>query len=308
MQLRNVSGDNTGGPESAHRDRSRRLMIPQPIAEEGQQQQQQQHLRQDQTEKASQSIPIIGSSCEAHGSYASAFIDSMKNFFAPCVGAVDAASLYIGECRSSKYETYETNQQGGDNNNNVAEDVIMRLRQRNGAFNKQAAKQKRGETLEIPTHGMLLDDDDVSALSAHTLEEMERLRTVQNKRISNFHMSPPPKTNYRNNKSSSNNIIRPKSRHQKQQSAQSQHSTFGSFTNKKLWNIQQHHQSSPVFSSQNNGDLSICVSASDSSSSSEGIIEQGQGKKGRRGSCTSPSGWGKMEPTKEHRFKTHRVG
>mmetsp|Transcript_36520 Transcript_36520/g.36935 ORF Transcript_36520/g.36935 Transcript_36520/m.36935 type:complete len:307 (+) Transcript_36520:294-1214(+) len=306
MQLRNSSGENTGKHESTHRDRSKRLMIPQPIAEEGQQQQQQEHLRQDQTEKASQSIPIMG-----NGSYASSFINSMKNFFAPCVGAVDAASLYIGECRPSKYETYETNQQGGDNNNNVAEDVIMRLRQRNGAFTKQAVKQKRGETLEIPTHGMLLDDDDVSALSAHTLEEMERLRIAQqsNKRISNFHMSPPPKTkaNHRTNKSSSNNIIRPKSRHQKQQSAQSQHSTFGSFTNKKLWNIQQHHQSSPVFSSPNNGDLSICVSASDSSSSSEGIIEQGQEKKDRRGPAPPP-GWGKMESTKEHRFKTHRVG
>ena len=329
--------NNTGGPESAaaalppppHRDRSssnRRFTIPQPIAEEEQQQQQEQ-----QESQPGVPISIVGennNNYEAnhhHGSSASAFINSMKNIFAPCVGAVDAASLFMDECRPSKFDTCNTNQHAGggnniiinnnNNNNNVAEDVIMRLRERNGAFtttttttttSKQAMtnKQKRGKTLEIPTrHGMMFDDDDVSAISAHTLEEMELLRMAQKSKrggISNFHMSPPPTKIWRNsNTKNTNHIIRPKgSRYQHHQhhyqkqhptisttkksaaaasavQGQGQHNTspFGSFTDKQILKIQQHHQSSPVFTSH--GDLSICVSASESSSnsSSEGIID-----------------------------------
>jgi hypothetical protein len=299
-------GDNNTGPESApppHRDRSsRRFTIPQPIAEEEQQQEQQESQH-------GVSVIVGENNYEAHhGSSASAFINSMKNIFAPCVGAVDAASLFMDECRPSKFDTCNINQNVGgnynsnnnnnnNNNNNGAEDVIMRLRERNGAYTTKQAmhKQKRGETLEIPTHaGMMFDDDDVSAISAHTLEEMELLRMAQKSKrggISNFHMSPPPTKIWRN--SNTNHIIRPKSsRYQHHQHYQKQHPTisttkksaavvqgqgqhttspFGSFTNKQILKIQQHHQSSPVFTS--NGDLSICVSASESSSSSEGIVD-----------------------------------
>ena len=287
---------------------SRRFTIPQPIAEEEQQQQQQQ-----QQESQQHGFPIIveETNYEAHqhhhgSSSASAFINSVKNIFAPCVGAVDAASLFMDDCRPSKFDTWNTNQHvGGDNNNiinndNIAEDVIMRLRERNGAYTSKQAmnRQKRGKTLEIPTHsGMMFDDDDVSAISAHTLEEMELLRMAQKSKrgagISNIHMSPPPTEIWRNSNTSTNNILRAKSsRYQHHQQYQKQHPTisttkkstaavvqgqgqqhttspFSSFTNKQILKIQQHHQSSPVFSS--NGDLSICVSASESSS--EGIID-----------------------------------
>ena len=289
---------------------SRRFTIPQPIAEEEQQQQQQQQ------ESQQHGFPIIveETNYEAHqhhhgSSSASAFINSVKNIFAPCVGAVDAASLFMDDCRPSKFDTWNTNQHvGGGNNNiinndNIAEDVIMRLRERNGAYTSKQAmnRQKRGKTLEIPTHsGMMFDDDDVSAISAHTLEEMELLRMAQKSKrgagISNIHMSPPPTEIWRNSNTSTNNILRAKSsRYQHHQQYQKQHPTisttkkstaavvqgqgqqhttspFSSFTNKQILKIQQHHQSSPVFSS--NGDLSICVSASESSSSSgEGIID-----------------------------------
>jgi hypothetical protein len=322
-------GDNNTGPESApHRDRdrsSRRFTIPQPIAEEEQQQEQQEYQQQG-------SPIIVGENNDEahyhHGSSASAFINSMKNIFAPCVGAVDAASLFMDECQPSKFDTCNTNQHvGGDNNinndnnnnnnnNNIAEDAIMRLRERNGAYTSKQAmtRQKRGETLEIPTHsGMMFDDDDVSAISAYTLEEMELLRMAQKSKrggISNFHMSPPPTKIWRNSNTNTNHIIRPKSsRYQHHQHYQKQHPTisttkksaavvqgqqttspFGSFTNKQIFKIQQHHQSSPVFTS--NGDLSICVSASESSSSSEGIIDDMVG----------------LQEKHQQDEKTHRVG
>ncbi|OEU21085.1 hypothetical protein FRACYDRAFT_234711 [Fragilariopsis cylindrus CCMP1102] len=254
---------------------SRRFTIPQPIAEEEQQQQQQQQ------ESQQHGFPIIveETNYEAHqhhhgSSSASSFINSVKNIFAPCVGAVDAASLFMDDCRPSKFDTWNTNQQ---------------------AMNRQ----KRGKTLEIPTHsGMMFDDDDVSAISAHTLEEMELLRMAQKSKrgagISNIHMSPPPTEIWRNSNTSTNNILGPKSsRYQHHQQYQKQHPTisttrkstaavvqgqgqqhttspFSSFTNKQILKIQQHHQSSPVFSS--NGDLSICVSASESSSSSDDMV------------------------------------
>ena len=123
--------------------RGRNFTIPQPIAEE--QQQSQLESSAEETDKKS--------------SPAAALIDSVKQFFAPCVGAVDAASLYIGDCRTSKDSDVI------DQGENVAEDVIMRLRERNGGFRQQNMK-RRSETLEIPTHGMLFDDDDVSAISS----------------------------------------------------------------------------------------------------------------------------------------------
>ena len=90
---------------------SRRFTIPQPIAEEEQQQQQQQQ------ESQQHGFPIIveETNYEAHqhhhgSSSASAFINSVKNIFAPCVGAVDAASLFMDDCRPSKFDTWNTNQ------------------------------------------------------------------------------------------------------------------------------------------------------------------------------------------------------
>lgn len=281
---------------SSHRDRSRKLRIPQSIAEE------------DQQHNNSQHIPIIETGCEGPSSAAVAFIDSIKSFFAPCVGVVDAASLFIGECRSSKYGTYDTNQQGGvddktkkknsntNTNNAVANDVIMRLRERNGAFGyHQGVKhQNRSKTLDIPTDGILFDDDDVSAISAHTLEEMERLRIAQIKGFASFHLSPPSNRKYgkrqqqqKSLQSSSNNTsIRSNNlrQHPRQQSTRSHHTTntFGPFLN----------NMASTFSSQigkdavsNDDDYnyeesaSICVSTSESSSGSDGIIAQRRPKK-----------------------------
>jgi hypothetical protein len=93
-------------------------------------------------------------------------MESVSKMFAPCVGVVDAASFFIGNCRFGKepYESY-----GGD--------AAQRLRGHPGIH---AVPQKRqGETLEIPANSGF--DDDVSAISAHTLEEMERLRLAQQK-------------------------------------------------------------------------------------------------------------------------------
>ena len=275
--------------------RSRNFTIPQPIAEEEQLQ--------------PHDEPATGE-YDAQESPAAAFVDSVKKFFAPCVGVVDAASVLIGECRPklSKYDTCDPNQQP----DNVADDVIMRLRERNGGFAQQSVR-RRSETLEIPTHGMLFDDDDVSAISSHTLEEMERLRQVQNRRLSNtnFHMSP--NMHYSNYKSTTSNTTRPRrpsaKPSQQQATAISYHakkaiSYHAAFTNKQLWNTQHSPVPTRTTYATYNGDLSICVSASDSSSS-EGI-EQGK----EEVACVytaPPASWGRTAG-KNQDYETHRVG
>jgi hypothetical protein len=271
MQESNIPGGGTTSRDNnidSHRGRN--FTIPQPIAEEEQQ--------LPQLESA------VGET-DTKESPAAAFIDSVKKFFAPCVGAVEDASLYIGECRPSHLNSCETNEQG----ENIAEDVIMRLRERNGGF-RQSMK-RRSETLEIPSHGMLFDDDDVSAISSHTLEEMERLRMAQNSRLSNFHMSPS--NNYNNSESSATNIMRPKP---------------GDLlvpqkvgTCEQAWNTKNSSATNETAESTN--ELAICVSASDSSSS------QGneQPKEDVPRATSSAPSWGR-KAEKDEGLKTHRVG
>lgn len=237
-------GSKVGGAGSREKtpdsQRGRHFTIPHPIAEEEQQ--------QPQSSSDSQSIQPAG------------FIDSMKKFFAPCVGAVDAASVYIEECQPSKYETCDLNQQ-----DNVADDVIMRLRERNGGIGQHGGK-RRNDTLEIPTNGILFDDDDVSAISAHTLEEMERLRIqmAQNNKLMNFQMSP--------------NRISTKAVSQHSRGAEKAPDAF------------------------NEGNLSICVSASDSSSS-QGVEENMGSPQFRK----FPPTWSN-EIGKDQDFKIRPVG
>ena len=248
MQDANNPAGATGARENtAESNRGRNFTIPQPIAEEDQQIQQ---LESSAAETLNRTPS------------AAALIDSVKQFFAPCVGAVDAASVYIGNCRPSDEDP---NGQG----ENIAEDVIMRLRKKHGGFHEQNVK-RRSELLEIPTHGVLFDDDDVSAISAHTLEEMERLRLAQQGKLSNFQMSPAPI--YSNTESAASNIMRP---------------------------IQKKFASKAATPDGNN-DISICVSVSDSSS------EQGM-KEEKSPETTAPPAWG-SKAGKDMDFKTHRVG
>jgi len=257
--------------------RGRNFTIPQPIAEEEQQQQQIESGMEETDTKVSP---------------AAVFIYSIKKFFAPCVGAVDAASLFIGECRPSNLDSCDPNEQG----ENVAEDVIMRLRERNGGFKQQTLK-RRNETLEIPTHGMLFDDDDVSAISSHTLEEMERLRMAQNSRLSNFHMSPSNK--YGNFESATSNIMRPKQVDRSAGQKAEAHSNAN--PNKQAWNIQKSLSINETAEATNN--LSICASTSDSSSS-QGIEQRKE--VASHVQAAAPS-WG-SKAEKDKGFKTHRVG
>jgi hypothetical protein len=242
--------------------RGKNLSIPQPIAEEDQQ-------------RRESSVEFTNNS----ESQAVGFINSVKKFFAPCVGAVDAASVYIGECRPSNLDSDEIGE-------NVTEDVIMRLRERNGGFNQQNVK-RRSETLEIPTHGMLFDDDDVSAISSHTLEEMERLRLAQNSRFSNFHLLP--NSNY----VASSNIMRPRP------SDVSAGQKAGAPSSS--WTIQKSLVTNEAAETTNA--ISICVSASDSSSS-----EGNERRKEVKGTAEAvPSSWG-SKAEQEDRFQTHQVG
>jgi len=264
------AGGTTSRENNIESQRGRNFTIPQSIAEEEQQHPQ---LESNMEETDTKESP------------AAAFLDSVKKFFAPCVGAVDAASLYIGECRPSHLDSCDPNEQG----ENVAEDVIMRLRERNGGFKQQAVK-RRNETLEIPTHGMLFDDDDVSAISSHTLEEMERLRMAQNGRLSKFHMSPS---------NSYSNIMRPKMADIP--AGQKAGAQSNASPNKQEWDIQK----SPVTneSAEATNDLSIRVSTSDSSSS-EGIEQL---KEDVARVHSGPPSWG-SKSEKDENFKTHRVG
>jgi len=271
MQESNIPvGGATSRDNNIESHRGRNFTIPQPIAEEEQQ--------QPQLESA------VGET-DTKESPAAAFIDSVKKFFAPCVGVVEDASLYIGECRPSHLDSCDPNEQG----ENIAEDVIMRLRERNGGF-RQSVK-KRSETLEIPSHGMLFDDDDVSAISSHTLEEMERLRMAQNSRLSNFHMSPS--NNYNNSESSATNTMRPKPGDllvPQKVGAREQ-----------AWNIQ--NSSATNETAEPTNELAICVSTSDSSSS------QGneQPKEDVPRATSSAPSWG-SKAEKDEGLKTHRVG
>lgn len=124
---------------------------------------------------------------------ATSFIASVQKVFAPCVGVVDAASLFMGNCRFGKDAYHDA----GDR---------MRLRTTGMHQQQQKLNQKRqGETLEIPSHGGFFDDD-VSAISAHTLEEMERLRQAHHQNNpSKLQMLTPPNHKYISGSSSNHN-------------------------------------------------------------------------------------------------------
>mmetsp|Transcript_18793 Transcript_18793/g.40897 ORF Transcript_18793/g.40897 Transcript_18793/m.40897 type:complete len:279 (+) Transcript_18793:230-1066(+) len=257
--------------------RGRNFTIPQPIAEEEQQQ------------PPSETVADIFDDQE---STAAAFIDSVKKFFAPCFGAVDAASIYIGECRPSEYDTYDPMQQ-----DNVAEDVIMRLRERNGGFTQV---KRRSETLEIPTNGVLFDDDDVSAISSHTLEEMERLRLrmAQSSGLSNFQISPGKNHNV---KAGTSNIMRP--RPTDKVARQHEAADRAAVSNMGTWNIQKAPVIAKTAEGINEGNLAQCGSASDSSSS-EGVEQR---KKEVPQVHKSQPAWSNRARN-DRGFKTHPVG
>ena len=69
------------------------------------------------------------------------------------------------------------------------DDGIVAHRLRNGAVIHKAVQKRQGETLEIPVNTGGMFDDDVSAISSHTLEEMERLR--QHQQRSKMYMLSP---------------------------------------------------------------------------------------------------------------------
>mmetsp|Transcript_1117 Transcript_1117/g.2382 ORF Transcript_1117/g.2382 Transcript_1117/m.2382 type:complete len:271 (+) Transcript_1117:117-929(+) len=267
---------NNNGPvgskprENAEAQRGRNFTIPQPIAEEDQ------HQPQSEADKS-----------EDQGSTAAAFIDSVKKFFAPCVGAVDAASVYIGECRPSNYDGCDPIQ-----HDNVAEDVIMRLRERSAGYNQG---KRRSDTLEIPTNGMLFDDDDVSAISSHTLEEMERLRLAQSSGLTNFQLSPGKLKG--NVKPSNSNILHPLPTGKTKRPQDTANRAAAS--NDQSWRIKP-ESSKPTDAT---GNLILCASASDSSSS-EGAD---QGKGNVQSAYKSPPAWSN-KAGKEKEFKTHPVG
>ena len=110
---------------------------------------------------------------------ATEFLESVKQVFAPCGGVVDAASFILGNCRGSTKSSAVVDEGGllrcgGGAHGTTSEDIVYRLRERGAAVFSTSTQRRQGETLEFPANGGF--DDDVSAISAHTLEEMERLR------------------------------------------------------------------------------------------------------------------------------------
>ncbi|KAG7357233.1 hypothetical protein IV203_001921 [Nitzschia inconspicua] len=150
---------------------------------------------------------------------AASFIESVRKVFAPCVGVVDAASILMGNCRFSK-DSFDTGEGG------------MANRLKTGAMQKSVQK-RQGETLEIPANGGF--DDDVSAISAHTLEEMERSR--QAKRNSRMQLLTPTNTG--------STSRRPKVTHHRSRPPGTARSDFktsgGAITNHQLWTMPQPH-------------------------------------------------------------------
>lgn len=187
---------------------------------------------------------------------ATSFIESVRKVFAPCVGVVDAASILMGNCRFGK-EAYD---------NGAGDGLAMRLK--TGAMHKVGQK-RQGETLEIPANGGF--DDDVSAISAHTLEEMERLRQVHQK--SKLQMLTP------NNGSSRNPKVPP---YRPRGSSRSDlKATRGAFTSKQLWTM-----SRPPMGHHDVEESSIGVSTSGSSSAEDEpprISTRGNKRNGKKG-------------------------
>jgi hypothetical protein len=88
--------------------------------------------------------------------------ESAVKIFSPCVGVVDFASIFMqNSCRAQTPEDVKKEAEGTQ---------ILKMKLRKPA---PRSRKRQGETLEFSKNGGF--DDDVSAISAHTLEEMERL-------------------------------------------------------------------------------------------------------------------------------------
>ena len=96
----------------------------------------------------------------------------LRQLFGSCGGMVDAAVfLFQATCRGQEGKEDAANQ-GGEQHQ------FLRMPNRRRAYPTPGGTRakRQGETLEFPTQGGF--DDDVSALSAHTLEEMERNNVI----------------------------------------------------------------------------------------------------------------------------------
>jgi hypothetical protein len=93
--------------------------------------------------------------------------NAVKNIFGPCVGMVDVASLFIqGSCRGPTAGGAKRAAEGKP---------VLGMSMGKPAPSRRTRRQE-GETLEFASDGHF--DDDLSAISAHTLEEMERLQAL----------------------------------------------------------------------------------------------------------------------------------
>ena len=91
------------------------------------------------------------------------FETAAKNLIGPCVGVVNIASLFIQKtCRGKPVEEGNAREEGHN-------PLFFKARLKRYS---QMSRRRQGETLEFPADDGF--DDDVSAISAHTLEEMER--------------------------------------------------------------------------------------------------------------------------------------
>ena len=89
---------------------------------------------------------------------------AVKNVFGPCVGVVDFASFFLRSgCRTKV----------PDEGIKEGENPVLKAKLKKPA---SRSRRRQGETLEFPVNVGF--DDDVSAISAHTLEEMERLEML----------------------------------------------------------------------------------------------------------------------------------
>lgn len=97
-------------------------------------------------------------------------LDTVEQMFAPCVGILDLASLFFQQCKG------HTNARTRGDEEAARSPVLKR-----SGYRKP--RRRHGSTLEVPAHGGF--EDDVSALSANTLEEMERLARYMARRAGN---------------------------------------------------------------------------------------------------------------------------
>ena len=107
---------------------------------------------------------------------------AMKSIFGTCIGAVDMASYMIQNTCGGNEEV-NNNKAGtaGDN-------AVPVLKLRKPVPNSAHVKRRQGDTLEFPANWNGVFDDDVSAISALTLEEMEKLQIFRKQ--NNIHVNP----------------------------------------------------------------------------------------------------------------------